>query len=780
MQRFQIQVQGILPQPAPIALTDRRDKLVWKLFCSNNDPSQCKPPVGSKIGVQFKAPYGQVKALALTLNTTPQALCIRLTALLRQYHEIPPEQPTVSGIAATEGPPPPAQATVECSTKAGTSDEAITVCSFLEATSQAKALNNNTTSCASTATGGPSRLALSNDSEKQNGEQKGEQYGTVAGFSVQEDAVLWGAFAEHNEAVATFGVTLNFLANKLSKSVDSLACRIEQLTGQSLTSAHPVTSTAAPPRLGSAEAKKKARVPPGRSAPFAEEEDDVLWDAYVAQNGPTLPPPRRCTVRWTPPQSFLTTLADQLGRSPDEIVKRMNNLFKQYQWSLGRFRPPAEPEPCVAAEMRDRVNCLLGCDSSLCLSVGDVSVPDLNTLHNCETAHDAHIHTEQMVPATPVNTPLEDAAAALTALGVPMVAVTTDPAPTSQPSAIQSTLLLRRSARKRRAATVAPPTLYLREAGDGGSSCCSAPHVPRKRARTYSSEQDKVIWDAHQEYLKQKALGARDNQKGCLEQIASQLGRKLESVRYRLSVLKKCNNDGGKASPGEEPTHQLETASPLVQQPVHNVDSADALDQFVTYEQQPRTVTITPISLSALACLEQELNAPPGNTMAGMQRQADCEDTIYTPTAAEQGVEEASNGEVSELSSASSAGVDGAGAATTAAAALLCAEGQDERAVEECDNYDWYATALRMPNQTTPFQAQDDAVLVRHVVSALACRNWVAGADGSLEGLLRSPQVLADRARELFGQAIDVVTSSLVDGPADQQYPMGESSARGM
>jgi hypothetical protein len=738
--------------------------------------------------VQFKAPCGQVKALALTLNTTPQALCIRLTALLRQYHEIVPEQPTVSGFATTEAPPPSAQATVECSTKVGTSDEAITVSSFLEATSQAKAPNNNITPYASTATGAPSPLVLSNDREKQNGvqngmqngEQNGEQSGTVAGFSVQEDAVLWGAFAEHNEAVATFRVTLNFLANKLSRSVDSLACRIEQLTGQSLTSAHPVTSTAAPPPLGSAEAKKKARVPPGRSAPFAEEEDDVLWDAYVAQNGPTLPPPRRCTVRWTPPQSFLTTLADQLGRSPDEIVKRMNNLFKQYQWSLGRFRPPAEPEPCVAAEESDRVNCVLGCDSSLCLSVGDVSVPDLITLHNCETAHDAHIRTEQLVPATPVNTPLEDAAAALTALGVPMVAVTAGPAPTSHPSAIQSTLLLRRSARKRRATTVAPPTLYLREAGDGGSSCCSAPHVPRKRARTYSPDQDKVIWDAHQEYLIQKALGAQDNQKGCLEQIASQLGRKLESVRYRLSVLKKCNNDGGIASPGEEPTHQPEKASPLVQQPVHNVDSADALDQYVTCEQQLRRITITPIPLSTSACLEEELNAPPGNTVAGMQRQADCEDTIYTPTAAKQGVEEASNGEVSELSSASSAGVDGAGAATTAAAALLCAAGQDERPVEECDNYDWYATALRMPLDRTPFQAQDDAVLVRHVVSALACRNWIAGADGSLEGLLRSPQVLADRARELFGQAIDVVTSSLVDGPADQQYPMGESSARGM
>jgi hypothetical protein len=96
------------------------------------------------------------------------------------------------------------------------------------------------------------------------------------------------------------------------------------------------------------------------------------------------------------------------------------------------------------------------------------------------------------------------------------------------------------------------------------------------------------------------------------------------------------------------------------------------------------------------------------------------------------------------------------------------------------DDCAWYTNAHSMPLDRTPFQAQEDAVLVRHVVSAVACRNLIAEADGSIEGLLRSPQVLADRARKLFGQAIDVNTSNVEDGPEDELGLLERSSARGM
>lgn len=500
---------------------------------------------------------------------------------------------------------------------------------------------------------------------------------------------------------------------------------------------------------------------------FSAQEDSILWDAYVAQNGPALPPPQRCTVRWSPPRAFVAALSDRLQRPAAQVVARMKQLFTQYHWSRGRFR---QPKTCTNQPLQEphASISLLGNVSSICSSVGDVSIPKLDEqAADCDAAAPTLPH----VVATLIGSSAQETQRS----GL----LTPDPAR-------ESTLLVRRSGRKRQpvhitdASSFGAPLLHTRDAEDDASyetgdraNAQSETHLaaPRKRRRLYSPVQDQRIWDTYQDFLRRQQLGSTEKWGKWAAQLAGELGRAYSSLQYRLRVLQDhFHSATTAATASQDVAHTADlneradsasaAAAPLV-------DPADALDRFLASDTlsppdrvspQPAVAAggpVVPAFPRMVPIPIQELSAASsGNLSVAGQRSAEGVRRDDHCTAANSHTALDSTGRTISQHAAS-ASEDGVEECCPVTGARDDISDLSSVTPDEADDAAWRAAGLLMPYDRMPFTVQEDALLMRKVVEALHCCSWIAEADGTMDRLMRSPPVLAERARGLLGTAID-------------------------
>lgn len=83
---------------------------------------------------------------------------------------------------------------------------------------------------------------------------------------------------------------------------------------------------------------------------FTPTEDQKIWNVYLAHYGLDLPPAQRQQVSWKPPPDFIAALMDVSQRSEAVLVARVRTLLQQYQWQKGMFKSatPARTVPTVS------------------------------------------------------------------------------------------------------------------------------------------------------------------------------------------------------------------------------------------------------------------------------------------------------------------------------------------------------------------------------------------------------------------------------------------------
>ena len=83
---------------------------------------------------------------------------------------------------------------------------------------------------------------------------------------------------------------------------------------------------------------------------FTTTEDQKIWNVYLAHYGLDLPPAQRQQVSWKPPPDFIAALMDVSQRSEAVLVARVRTLLQRYQWQKGMFKSstPARTVPTVS------------------------------------------------------------------------------------------------------------------------------------------------------------------------------------------------------------------------------------------------------------------------------------------------------------------------------------------------------------------------------------------------------------------------------------------------